>query len=100
MGGIFLGEYTVSPDGDAMTIQVGVASSIGYVRTLRERDDGNKKYITFYSTYGLNSAIGANGEFQIALPPSCEEIYFYSGEDGYKLKLRKDTDTGEWERAK
>lgn len=94
---IILNDYTVSEDGNIMTINVGVASSMGYVRTLRLKDDGDKKYITFYQTYGLNSKIGAENEFQIELNPSCKGIYFYRGDTGYELVLEKDDKTQGWE---
>jgi hypothetical protein len=42
--------FSISKSGDVMTLKVGVASSMGYVRTMKERQDGNKEYITFYST--------------------------------------------------
>jgi uncharacterized membrane protein len=98
--GIMLTDYSISDDGNVMTIKVGLESSMGYIRTLKTSEEANKKYITFYSTYGLNSNIGAKNEFQVELPPSCDEIYFYSGNDGYKLNLKKNSKTNEWERAK
>nr|WP_246582760.1 hypothetical protein [Clostridium mobile] len=98
--GIMLTDYSISEDGNVMTLEVGVASSIGYIRTFKASEDGNKKYITFYSTYGLNSNIGAKDEFQVELHPSCDEIYFYRGNGEYKLKLQKNSGTNEWERTK
>ncbi len=100
MGGVYINKYAVSADGSTMEIQSAVAGSMGCVRALGERDDGNRKYLTFYSTFGLNSTIGAHDEFQLTLSPACDEIYVYSGEDGYKLRLRKNKDTNEWERVK
>lgn len=97
---IMLTDYSISENSDIMTLKVGVASSIGYVRTLKSSQDGNKKYITFYSTYGFNSAIGAKNEFQVELEPSCDEIYFYGVNGEYKLKLQKNSETNKWERAK
>jgi hypothetical protein len=94
---VMLNDYSVSKDGNVMTLKVGVASSIGYIRTLKESQEGNNKYITFYSTYGLNSNIGAKNQFQINLNPSCNEIYFYRGNDGYVLILRKNKETNDWE---
>jgi hypothetical protein len=96
---IFLEDYTISKDGSVMTINVGVASSMGYVRTVKEKQDGNKKYITFYSTYGINSNLGAHDEFQIDLKPTINEIYFYRGNDGYTLVLQKNKETNEWIRS-
>jgi uncharacterized membrane protein len=97
---IILNDFTVTEDGNIMTINVGVASSMGYVRTLRVKEDGDNKYITFYQTYGLNSRLGAKNEFQIELNPSCKGIYFYRGEAGYDLVLVKDDVTQEWQLTK
>lgn len=97
MAGIFLNDYSLSEDNNVITLKVGVASSMGYIRTMKERQDGNKKYITFYSTYGLNSKRGANNEFQIDLVPSINEIYFYRGDDGFVLILQKKDETNEWQ---
>lgn len=94
---VMLNDYSISKDGNVMTLKVGVASSIGYIRALKEKQEENNKYITFYSTYGLNSSIGAKSEFQIDLNPSCNEIYFYRGNDGYVLILHKNEETNDWE---
>ena len=94
---IILNDYTVSEDGNIMTINVGVASSMGYIRTIRVKEDGDNKYITFYETYGINSSFGSENEFQIELNPSCKGIYFYRGEAGYDLVLEKDDKTQEWQ---
>lgn len=97
MGGIFLDDYSVSKDGSQMTLKVGVASSMGYIRSLRVRQQGNKNYITFYSTFGLNSKFGANNEFMIDLDSSLDEIYIYRGEEGYILLLQKKKETNTWQ---
>jgi hypothetical protein len=94
---IILNDYTVSEEGNIITINVGVASSMGYIRTIRVKEDGDNKYITFYETYGINSSFGAEDEFQIELNPSCKGIYFYKGDAGYDLVLQKDDKTQEWE---
>lgn len=98
ISGVMLLKYSVSEDGSKLNFNVGLMSSMGYIRTLNSRDEGNKKYITFYSTYGFNSKIGAKHEFQINLDPSCEEIYFYSGSGEFKLKLYKNNETDVWEK--
>ncbi len=96
---IMLMDYTVSKDGTTMTVQVGVASSMGYIRTMREKEDGAAKYLTFYQTFGLNSTLGANNEFQIEIAPGCKEIYIYKGPDEYRLVLQKDDISNEWVRV-
>lgn len=86
---VFLDNYSMSETGNVMTLEVGVESSIGYIRGYKASDDGNKKHITFYSTYGLNSNMGAKNEFEVELQPSCNEIYFYSKNGIFKLILQK-----------
>jgi hypothetical protein len=100
MAGVFLNDYAISEDGHVMTLKVGVASSLGYVRTFKVRQDDNKLYLTFYSTFGLNSKIGATNEFQIKLASSASEIYFYRGNIGYELILKKNEDSNEWQKIK
>ena len=97
---IMLTDYSLSQNGSIMTINVAVASSMGYVRTLSVKQDGDNKYITFYQTYGINSSIGAKDTFQIELNPLCKEIYFYEGDDQYKLVLQKNAETNEWQEAR
>ena len=97
---VMLNDFSISEDGKVMTLKVCVVSSMGYIRTMKASEEGNIKYITFYSTYGLNSSIGANNEFPVELQPSCDEIYFFSKNGEYKLELQKNSETNEWERAK
>jgi hypothetical protein len=96
MAGIFLDDYSISEDGKVMILKVGVASSMGYVRTYKAKQDENKIYLTFYSTFGLNSKISAKNTFQINLNPSINEIYFYRGDTGYDLILKKNEETNNW----
>jgi len=96
---VMLINYSISEGGNVITLKVGKASSMGYIRTLKANEVGNKKHITFYSTYGLNSIIGAKNEFQVKLHPACDEIFFYSGNGEYKLELQKNRKTNEWKRA-
>lgn len=96
MAGVFLDDYSVSEDGKVMTLKVGVASSMGYVRTYKAKQDENKIYLTFYSTFGLNSKISAKNTFQIDLNPSINEIYFYRGNTGYDLILNKNEEMTDW----
>lgn len=54
---VFIEDYTVSSDGSKLTIEVGVASSIGYIRkvTIHQQERG-KLYLNCYSAFG-----GING---------------------------------------
>jgi len=91
----------VSEDESEITLQVGVASSMGYVRDfLNDSNETEIMEMQFYSAFGgFNSTIGAKNEFVIVLNPECREIYFYHN-DGFDLVLQKNQATGEWERPR
>lgn len=93
---VFLADYEISEDGKIMTLKVGVSSSTGYVRTMKRTSGSMNYYFTFYSTFGINSKIGAKNTFEIELDSNVDEIYFYTGDKGYKKVLEKDKNTGEW----
>ena len=98
---VVLTNYSVTEDGKMMKLNIGITSSIGYARNLKVKQGGDNKYITFYSTFGfLNSKIGAKSEYEIELDPFCSEIYFYKGDGGYNLVLKKDELTKEWKFVK
>lgn len=90
---VFLGDFSV--DGNVMTIKVGVSSSTGYIRKMKQTSGSMNYYFTFYSTFGINSKIGSKDTFEIQLDNNVDEIYFYTGNKGYKKVLEKDTN-GEW----
>ena len=98
-GDVMLTDYSVSEDGSEMTIRVGVASSMGYIRSLKVKQGGDNLYLTFYSTLGLNSKLGAKDEFTLDIGPYCTEIYFYHGDGGYKLVLEKNAENV-WNRVR
>ena len=79
-----------------MTLRASVMSSVGYIRTCKARQEGEALYLTFYSTFGFNSSLGAKGTFTVDVDPSCTEIYIYAGEGSYRLELVKDAVTGGW----
>ena len=90
---VYLTNYSISSDGKIMTLNVSPSSSIGYIKSLKVKQDRDSKYITFYSTFGLNNSLGSRNTFEIELNPSCKEIYFYKGDDEYMLVLQKNRDT-------
>lgn len=93
---VYLKDFEVSSDGKTMTINIDVSSSIGYVRKMKRTSGSMNYYYTFYSTYGINSKLGAKDTFEIELDENVDEIYFYTGDKGYKLVLVKDIVTQEW----
>ena len=100
-GNVYIADYSVSEDSTEMNINVGVSTSIGYVRKIAEHQQhGGKLYLDCYSAFGgINGSIGAEHRFVIPLSPECKEIYLYSfGE--YRLEIIKDEATGEWKSTK
>ena len=97
---VYLGDFELSPDGKMMTLKVGVSSSAGYIRKMKRTSGSMNHYYTFYSTFGINSKIGAKNNFEIDIDENVDEIYFYTGNKGYKLVLIKSEDTGEWVKLK
>lgn len=94
---VVLRDFEISEDGTKITLRTMVTSSAGYTRKLKVKQGGDNKYITFYSTYGINNSIGAKDKFEIEINPSCEEIYFYAGDYGYRLVLQKEEN--EWKKV-
>ena len=92
---VFLGDFKLSSDGKIMTLNVGVASSSGYVRKVKRTSGSMDYYLTFYSTFGINSKLGAKDTFEIELDDNVSAIYFYTGSKGYKQVLAKD-EAGNW----
>ena len=94
---IHIGDFEVAEDGQEMTIHVGNASSIGYVRKVKvHQQEGGKLYLDFYSGFGgLNGSIGAKTEFKIPLMKDTEMIAIYRNKNCYEPVLEKDA-KGEW----
>lgn len=93
---VYLKDFTVSEDGTTMTLEIGVANGKDYIRTMKQTSGSTNYYFTFYSTFGLNSKLGAKETFTIDLDKNADAIYFYTGKKGYKQVLQKDEATGEW----
>lgn len=93
---VYLKDFEISADGKTMTLKVGVSSSAGYVRKMKRTSGSTNGYYTFYSTYGINSKIGAKDSFEIELDEDTDEIYFYTGDKGYKLVLTKNEALQKW----
>lgn len=92
---VFLKDFELSQDGKTMTLKVGVSSSAGYVRKMKRTSGSMNYYFTFYSTFGINSRLGAKDTFTIDIDNNVDEIYFYTGSKGYK-KVLELNDDGEW----
>ena len=92
---VYLKEFSIDEKTNQMTIKVGVSSSAGYVRKMKKTSGSMNYYYTFYSTFGINSKLGAEDIFEIQLDNNVNEIYFYTGGKGYKKVLEKN-EQGEW----
>ena len=93
---VHLRNYQVSQDGKTMTITVDLASSAGYVRDMKQTNNNGDYYLTFYSTFGINSRLGAKDTFTLELDSNVDEIYFFKGESEYAPVLQKEQNTGKW----
>lgn len=95
---VYLKDFELSSNGNKMTLKIGVTSSAGYVRKIKRTSGSMNYYYTFYSTFGINSKIGAKDTFIIDIDNNVDEIYFYNGDKGYKKVLEKD-DFGTWKKV-
>ena len=93
---VYLKDFQVSDDGKTIILKVGVSSSVGYVRKIKQTSGSSNGYYTFYSTYGINSKIGSKDIFEIEINDDMDEIYFYTGKKGYKPVLVRHKITNEW----
>ncbi len=98
---VVLTDYSVSTDRTQITLKTSVLSSMGNTRGLVNDGGGAKShYLSFYSTFGgLNNKFGAESEFVLEIDKNDEEIYFNRPDGGYELVLKKDAETGAWERV-
>lgn len=97
----FIGEYTVSKAGSEMTMQVGVAGSMGFIRSVLVNQQRNGVlYLDCYSAFGgLNGSIGAKGNYTIQIEEGTNVIALYRDFNTYEKILEKDSE-GNWERVK
>ena len=95
---VVLFDYSVSEDGGTISLEIQVASSMGYIRGFKDKGGGVKPhYLTFYSTFGgLNSSFGSINEIELELSQDDTEIYFNRPGGGYELVLQKDIAADEW----
>lgn len=92
---VVLIKHEILEDNKKIKLSVGVTSSVGYVRKIKVKEKYNSIYVTFYSTFGINSNFGAKHEYTLELNSNVENVYFYT-KDGYKLVLTNNKNT--WEK--
>lgn len=85
---VVLIKYELLENDKKIKLSIGVTSSTGYVRNIKVKEKDNNTYIAFYSTFGINSELGAKHEYTIGINNNIKNIYFYT-KDGYKLVLTK-----------
>lgn len=98
-GSVYISEYAVSEDGSKITLDIGVATSAGYIRdvTVSQQESG-KLYIDCYAAFGgINGSIGAKSRFTLPIEEGTTVIGIYRDKDCYEEVLYKDTD-GSWKR--
>jgi len=97
----YISDYTVSADGSEMTIDVGVATSMGYIRKVSvHQQEGGKLYLDCYSAFGgLNGSWGAKSTYTIPLDENTTTIALYRNTNCYEVVLEKDS-VGVWQRVK
>jgi len=97
---VFLYEYAVLPSGGAITLHVGIAGSMGYVRSCVDvSDDPTRMELQFYSAFGgLNSRLGAQNVFTLPLDEAVQSLCFRDAQ-GFQTVLIRDEATGMWERV-
>lgn len=76
-------ECTLSEDETTLSIKAANYSSMGYIKSYKAKQDGDKLYITFYLTFGLNNPNGAKNSFDIDIT-DINFLYYYHI-DEYKL---------------
>lgn len=99
-GGAFIGEYTISPEGDSITMDVGVISSMGFIRKVSaaKQQQGTLCLDCYCAFGGINGAWGAKGTHTIPLSDDVTAIALYKSPNRYETVLVKDGE-GNWQRA-
>lgn len=96
-GNAYLADVTVSDDGAEMTLHMGVATSVGYIRKLSVQQHGGRCYVTPYAAFGgINGRLGAKSEFSIPLAADTEIIALYRAKNAYQPVLSRHAD-GTWQ---
>lgn len=100
-GSAYISEYSISQDGREITMDIGVASSMGYIRKVAiHQQESGKLYIDCYSAFGgVNGSVGAKTSFTLPLDEDTTMIAIYRNANCYEEVLRKDAD-GTWQRIK
>ena len=98
-GGVYLEDYSVSEDGTEITLELGVASSAGYLRKAAVYQQASGKlYLDCYAAFGgVNGSVGAQTTYKIPLDQATQSIALYRNSDCYEVVLEKNAE-GIWQR--
>lgn len=100
MTDVMIMEHQLSPDGQHLQIKTAVASSMGYTRSVKAKNNGDGTLeLTFYRAFGgPNGSIGARNSFDIELDGDIDTIAVLES-NGTRDILQKNPLTGEWMRV-
>lgn len=92
-GSVYIEEYSVSEDGKEITMDIGVATSVGYIRkAVVHQQEGGKLYIDCYSAFGgINGSIAAKNRFTLPLNEDTTMIAIYRNKNCYEEILQKNS---------
>jgi len=96
---VFLGSFTISEDGKQVSMEVGTASSLGYIGRNTIKKSGNGLYVKFYFSFIGRNTVGGGNQVNLKIFDGCDSIYFYGYNNTYEMKLKKNIETNHWERA-
>lgn len=93
---VYVTDWSVSEDGSQMTLRLGVSSSIGYIRKVSVRQQGQALFLDCFRAFGgINGSLGAKSVFTIPLNDTVQSICFHRA-PGYQQVLVRNPD-GSWQ---
>jgi len=95
---VYIYDYSFMENADVLTVKVGVAGPMGYLRHCHVISGGDGQLqLRFYAAFGgLNSSMGAKNVFTIPLDTDTDRITLENG----RILLEKNEKTGQWEKPK
>ena len=98
---VYIDRYEISEDGQEITLDIGVAASVGYIRKAAvHQQEGGRLYVDFYSAFGgINGSIAAKNTFTLPLAEDTTMIGIYRNKNCYEAVLYKNEDGTWWHTA-
>ena len=97
---VMIEDFTVAPDGTAMTVRLSVGSSAGYLRSAAAHEQDGTLYLDCYAAFGgINGALGRRHEFPLPLSDETVAVALNRADGSYETVLRKAED-GSWQRVR